>query len=1384
MLTWNEFQRKFQGRWKQKELSQKYTEYKREGLLPDSASSTLSALDEEPPVSIQRNHCEDVQEKRHKVRAREGLKNPTTLSWNQFQAKYKGLWSREELSKAYARHKVTGHLPSGDSIVSNLSAYQPAGPSKQQLSSVGSASCSFQSKADVMNPPFSPQPSLRQRTQQQILHTFDDSIHTDHPQTLTLSEANVSSHMRRPLNADEGENCTHSSSLHQSFIPSSVQLISDKEETLLIMNQDRNTTSVINNLSETGEEALRVTAFATRTCLSLPHPTLVDQNSVDAFQNHDFQCANIMNVNKGEPPLPPTAPTHTLQHPSKPYTHLLNPSTIIQSNCVLLGWNAFQAALKPAGMSKSQLSEAWLEYKRTGQLPSYISPAPALLQYKRTGQLPSYVAQHMAFTHTPVPDPSPGPTPASLLPVQLSTAFSLESIVLPHAVPCQLGITRVTDLARYSQPTTSGPVPHPQPTTSGLVPHSQPTTSGLAPHPQPSSSGLLPYPQPTTSGLVPHSQPTNSGLVPHPQPTNSGLVPHPQPTTSGLVPHSQPTNSGLLPYPQPTTSGLVPHPQPTTSGLVPHPQPSSSGLLPYPQPTTSGLFLLPQPTNSGLLPYPQPTTSGLFLLPQPTNSDSTPYSELIARASKCATPSSNGGRQELHPTGYEEPYGERVYEAGPSQLVASEIEAPGPSQLVASEIEAPGPKASDVVPSQCTALNSWLPTHATCDEAPPVRALPVVPEVSSFSEDTTLQYEAMLNARVCDCHTIQSARSPSSAVKPKGPFGRILWKLKRVLLGKQEKKGMGGRELVVVDDAAAAAPAAAASNSSAVVLRKAVLDPSGPQKSTWSPHDAALNPKPSRATANAFAAAAAFIHLSSTSATDMPILLGRTHQHYEDVASPQQSASALICLGEEFDNLKDASQPIFWNVEESHPFFTANEYRGNAFPAQGLDLADILGPCAQTRSRRMAEDGSGCHSSPVRNVKTALNSPVTIMNAGHDGVIYNLDSPRGSVSAIVSPVAAAHLISKDALVTSGCCHSEVQPIMQISEDQGIRHIHGLAEEDGTCSVLTETPFSALKRQAPEVIVIDLTSECDHSKSSSSCEVDVSCTKLCTPFPWPSNHLPGSQTVSAMPSREREQYRGTSALLQAASSVKGVGIQAHKQRDTVCSPKSDRLGEHEVHEVHPLFARLPATFDHVVATASVCPSVVQAGRLRMITRESLPHDHDRLFRGFGVWHHVCSDKLRNVRMAIPFKPGLYEWGALAPGVFHPGSSSHLILAFYLGKAGSHRGSATPFLGSRRKSTGRETLRSRFNKYAVSGKLLGPSHEKGEKMAMFCELQRRGFSMWYRFRECESREEPLDLETSILQQVDYALNLQNNGRRRALILGSGVNLKAFPVINSNF
>ena len=50
-------------------------------------------------------------------------------------------------------------------------------------------------------------------------------------------------------------------------------------------------------------------------------------------------------------------------------------------------------------------------------------------------------------------------------------------------------------------------------------------------------------------------------------------------------------------------------------------------------------------------------------------------------------------------------------------------------------------------------------------------------------------------------------------------------------------------------------------------------------------------------------------------------------------------------------------------------------------------------------------------------------------------------------------------------------------------------------------------------------------------------------------------------------------------------------------------------------------------------------------------------------------------------------------------------------------------------ARGKGPGQETLRTRFNKYAVAGRLVGPAAE-ADKMALFREFQIRGFRMVYR------------------------------------------------------
>jgi hypothetical protein len=188
-----------------------------------------------------------------------------------------------------------------------------------------------------------------------------------------------------------------------------------------------------------------------------------------------------------------------------------------------------------------------------------------------------------------------------------------------------------------------------------------------------------------------------------------------------------------------------------------------------------------------------------------------------------------------------------------------------------------------------------------------------------------------------------------------------------------------------------------------------------------------------------------------------------------------------------------------------------------------------------------------------------------------------------------------------------------------------------------------------------------------------------------------------------------------------------------------------------------------------------------------------HTHiHRFFAGFSSWIEVIPTRLRDARMEVPRSPGLYEWGAKGP--------EGEVTAFYLGKAGESSGSqcrafTTPYaelpisppacfyrLLSRRavthsspgtlkppvarskaRKTPGETLRSRWNKYAVQvscyearrgrgekecvcvsegshhlpqsdrvvvqGKTIGPRSEE-DKMLLFRDLQRRGFTMVYR------------------------------------------------------
>ncbi len=156
---------------------------------------------------------------------------------------------------------------------------------------------------------------------------------------------------------------------------------------------------------------------------------------------------------------------------------------------------------------------------------------------------------------------------------------------------------------------------------------------------------------------------------------------------------------------------------------------------------------------------------------------------------------------------------------------------------------------------------------------------------------------------------------------------------------------------------------------------------------------------------------------------------------------------------------------------------------------------------------------------------------------------------------------------------------------------------------------------------------------------------------------------------------------------------------------------------------------------------------------------------RLLFGFGPWREVVPSRLGPVRPP-PGLVGVYEWGCRAP-------DGSRVIAFYLGKAGawgqggwvgvrmvggrwskgkgkgnqrdaqgrmswaaaslreSLRDVALPHFSSLGGGRSRETLRTRFSRYAASTRpLVGPVAER-RKMALFAELQRRGFSLHYRW-----------------------------------------------------
>ncbi|KAG1680816.1 hypothetical protein FOA52_008149 [Chlamydomonas sp. UWO 241] len=114
----------------------------------------------------------------------------------------------------------------------------------------------------------------------------------------------------------------------------------------------------------------------------------------------------------------------------------------------------------------------------------------------------------------------------------------------------------------------------------------------------------------------------------------------------------------------------------------------------------------------------------------------------------------------------------------------------------------------------------------------------------------------------------------------------------------------------------------------------------------------------------------------------------------------------------------------------------------------------------------------------------------------------------------------------------------------------------------------------------------------------------------------------------------------------------------------------------------------------------------------------------------------------------------------------------------GAGGTADAEAAPAATATGPKGSKATLRSRFGKYAAAGRPLGPAGES-TKAAVFEALAARGFKLMYRFRVCTD-EEPVEAETRILLEVDYALNHVHNGGRRAVILPGGQNLWNYPIV----
>ncbi|WIA33372.1 hypothetical protein OEZ86_006509 [Tetradesmus obliquus] len=131
----------------------------------------------------------------------------------------------------------------------------------------------------------------------------------------------------------------------------------------------------------------------------------------------------------------------------------------------------------------------------------------------------------------------------------------------------------------------------------------------------------------------------------------------------------------------------------------------------------------------------------------------------------------------------------------------------------------------------------------------------------------------------------------------------------------------------------------------------------------------------------------------------------------------------------------------------------------------------------------------------------------------------------------------------------------------------------------------------------------------------------------------------------------------------------------------------------------------------------------------------------------------------------------------------------VICFYLGKAGTLSGTrrlqrlraAVAGTGpSQRTGTSTaaaaaaavgsapgETLRTRFNKYALTkAGRLGPVREP-HKDALFAQLQAAGGQLCFRWCVAVGAE-PSDMERQLLERLDYAANVVHNGPRRDLLL----------------